>query len=173
MGRALRFHGSDEKKNGIRGRPKRRRPHESLGLAHKLGYLGRLTLLLFVWLRMGSQGTSGCRVADLCVGVGSIGAHFESRTDPRYERNRKHLLVDIVVISICGILCGASGPTAIHRWAKSKHEWLAKHFALPYGIPSRGCLRRLLMFLKPEAFQKCFKEWIANGVEAEINPVAL
>ena len=160
-------------KNGIRDRPKWRRSHESPGLAHELGYLGRLALLLFVWLQMGSQGTSGCRVADLCVDVGSIGAHFESRTDPRHERNRKHLLVDIVVISICGILCGASGPTAIHRWAKSKHEWLAKYFALPHGIPSRGCLRRLLMFLKPEAFQKRFEEWIANGVEAEINPVAL
>ena len=86
-------------------------------------------------------------MADLYVDVGSIGAHFKSLTDPRHERNRKHLLVDIVVISICGILCGASGPTAIHRWAKSKHEWLAKHLALPHGIPSRSCLRRLLTIL--------------------------
>ena len=106
-------------------------------------------------------------MAELSVDVGSIGSHFESLTDPRHTRNRKHLLVDIVVISICGILCGASGPTAIHRWAKSKHEWLAKHLALPHGIPSRDCLRRLLMILKPEAFQKCFQEWIASGVEAD------
>ena len=58
--------------------------------------------------------------------MGSLGSHFESLTNPRHARNRQHLLVDLVVISICGILCGASGPTAIHRWAKSKHEWLAK-----------------------------------------------
>ena len=101
------------------------------------------------------------------VDVGSLGSHFESLTDPRHTRNRKHLLVDIVVISICGILCGASGPTAIHRWAKSKHEWLAKYLALPNGIPSRDCLRRLLTALKPEAFQKCFHEWIASGVESD------
>jgi predicted transposase YbfD/YdcC len=101
------------------------------------------------------------------VDVGSIGSHFESLSDPRHTRNRKHLLVDIVVISICGILCGASGPTAIHRWAKSKREWLAKYLALPHGIPSRDCLRRLLMLLQPEAFQKCFEEWIASGVEAD------
>jgi len=106
-------------------------------------------------------------VAELRVEVGSLGSHFESLTDPRHTRNRKHLLVDIVVISICGILCGASGPTAIHRWAKSKHEWLAKYFSLPNGIPSRDCLRRLLMALQPEAFQKCFEEWIAGGVEAD------
>ena len=65
-------------------------------------------------------------MAELCVDVGSIGSHFESLTDPRHTRNREHLLVDMVVISICGILCGASGPTAIHRWAKSKREWLAE-----------------------------------------------
>lgn len=107
-------------------------------------------------------------MSELFVEVGSIGSHFESLSDPRHTRNRKHLLVDIVVISICGILCGASGPTAIHRWAKSKREWLAKHLALPNGIPSRDCLRRLLMVLKPEAFQKCFEEWITSGVEADV-----
>jgi predicted transposase YbfD/YdcC len=107
-------------------------------------------------------------VAELFVDVGSIGSHFESLSDPRHTRNRKHLLVDIVVISICGILCGASGPTAIHRWAKSKREWLTEHLALPNGIPSRDCLRRLLMVLKPEAFQKCFEEWITSGVEADV-----
>jgi predicted transposase YbfD/YdcC len=106
-------------------------------------------------------------VAEWFVDVGWIGSHFESLSDPRHTRNRKHLLVDIVVISICGILCGASGPTAIHRWAKSKREWLAEHLALPNGIPSRDCLRRLLMVLKPEAFQKCFEEWITSGVEAD------
>ena len=62
-----------------------------------------------------------------CVDVGSLWSHFESLTDRRHTRNRQHRLV----ISICGILCGASGPTAIHRWAKSKHEWLAKDLALP------------------------------------------
>ena len=107
-------------------------------------------------------------MSELFVDVGSIGSHFESLSDPRHTRNRKHLLVDIVVISICGILCGASGPTAIHRWAKSKREWLAQHLALPNGIPSRDCLRRLLMVLKPEAFQKCFEEWITSGIEADV-----
>lgn len=109
-------------------------------------------------------------MAESCVDVGSIGSHFESLSDPRHMRNRKHLLVDIVAICICGILCGASGPTAIHRWAKSKHAWLAKYLSLSNGIPSRDCLRRLLMALQPAAFQKCFEEWIAGGVPARREP---
>jgi len=106
-------------------------------------------------------------MASQWMDVGSIGSYFESLSDPRHLRNRKHLLVDIVVISICGILCGANGPTAIHRWARSKSDWLAKYLDLPNGIPSRDCIRRLLMVLKPEAFQKCFQDWIASGVQAD------
>jgi DDE_Tnp_1-associated len=87
------------------------------------------------------------------VDVGSIGSYFESLDDPRHTRNRKHLLADIAVIAVCGIICGCDGPTAIHRWAKHRAPWLAQHLALPNGIPSRDCIRRLLMALKPEAFQ--------------------
>jgi hypothetical protein len=36
------------------------------------------------------------------VNVESIGSYFESLSDPRHTRNRKHLLVDIVVIAVCG-----------------------------------------------------------------------
>ena len=106
-------------------------------------------------------------MAELCVDVGSLGSHFESLTDPRHTRNRKHLLVDIVVISICGILCGASGPTAIHRWAKAHAPWLARFLRLPKGIPSRDCIRRLLIALQPQAFQKCFEAWIRDSLETD------
>ena len=56
-------------------------------------------------------------MATKLVNVESIGSYFESLSDPRHTRNRKHLLVDIVVIAVCGMLCGCDGPTAIHRWA--------------------------------------------------------
>ena len=56
-------------------------------------------------------------MATKLVNVESIGSYFESLSDPRHTRNRKHLLVDIVVIAVCGIVCGCDGPTAIHRWA--------------------------------------------------------
>jgi predicted transposase YbfD/YdcC len=98
------------------------------------------------------------------VNVESIGSYFESLSDPRHFRNRKHLLVDVVVISVCGILCGSDGPTAIHRWARNRQDWLKRFLSLPNGIPSRDCIRRLLMALKPEAFQKCFQDWIAQAI---------
>ena len=103
------------------------------------------------------------------VNVETIGSYFESLSDPRHARNRKHLLVDIVVIAVCGMLCGCDGPTAIHRWASNRLDWLKQFLPLANGIPSRDCIRRLLMALQPESFQKCFQDWIAEAVQAEEN----
>jgi predicted transposase YbfD/YdcC len=101
------------------------------------------------------------------VDVGSIASYFESLDDPRHTRNRKHLLVDIVVITVCAIICGCDGPTAIHRWAKNRQSWLAQFLALPNGIPSRDCIRRLLIVLKPEAFQHGFQTFISDTILAD------
>jgi predicted transposase YbfD/YdcC len=101
------------------------------------------------------------------VDVGSIGCYFESLTDPRHTRNRKHLLVDIMVIAVCAIVCGCDGPTAIQRWAKERGAWLALFLALPNGIPSRDCIRRLLLALQPQAFQRCFQDWIAQTLTGD------
>ncbi len=96
------------------------------------------------------------------VSLKSIVKHFESLPDPRHTRNRRHLLGDILVIAVCGVIVGCTGPTAIERWAKAKQDWLGKLLALPNGIPSRDCIRRVLSTLQPEAFQTCFQSWIAS-----------
>ena len=83
------------------------------------------------------------------VDVGSIGSYFESLSDPRHTRNRKHKLVDVMVLAVCAIVCGCDGPTAMHRWAMARQEWLAQYLTLAKGIPSRDCIRRLLIALKP------------------------
>jgi predicted transposase YbfD/YdcC len=101
------------------------------------------------------------------VNIEAIGSYFESLSDPRHTRNRKHLLIDIVVIAVCALVCGSDGPTAIHRWATERHEWLKQFLALPNAIPSRDCIRRLLMALQPQAFQKCFQDWIAHAIRTD------
>ena len=37
----------------------------------------------------------------------SIGKHFGELEDPRIERARRHQLMDIIVIAVCGVICGA------------------------------------------------------------------
>jgi hypothetical protein len=100
-------------------------------------------------------------MADGTVSLAGVVKHFESLPDPRDTRNQRHLLGDVIVISVCGVIVGCKGPTSIERWAKAKQDWLEKLLELPCGIPSRDCIRRILSALKPQAFQKCFTEWIA------------
>ena len=103
-------------------------------------------------------------MAGSTVSLDSVIKHFESLPDPRHTRNRHHLLVDVIVIAVCGVIVGCEGPTAIVRWAKVKEDWLRQLLELPNGIPSRDCLRRVLSALKPKAFQECFQRWIVESL---------
>jgi predicted transposase YbfD/YdcC len=92
--------------------------------------------------------------------VGPILECFEELEDPRSDINRKHLLGDLIVISICAVIAGADGPKAIGVWAASNRDWLKQHLELPHGIPSHDTIGRLLALLRPAAFQTCFQNWI-------------
>jgi len=54
---------------------------------------------------------------------------------------------------VCGVLAGANGPTAIFTWTDCSNDWLIRYLDLPHGIPSKDCIRRVLMRLHPQAFQ--------------------
>ena len=103
--------------------------------------------------------------------------HFEELEDPRSTVNLQHPLVSVIVIALMAVLAGASGPTAIAKWAALKEEFLLKALDLPNGIPREDVFRRVLMVLKPGAFQACFANWLqslrataaaATGVERPV-----
>ncbi len=94
--------------------------------------------------------------------IKGIKNHFARLPDPRSTINRRHLLVDVVVISLCGVLAGADGPLAIEVWATANHGWLRRHLKLPNGLPSHDTLRRFLERVDPQAFQRCFAAWIES-----------
>lgn len=91
-----------------------------------------------------------------------IAEYFGELEDPRSSVNLLHPLISVVMISLMATLAGATGPTSIAVWAKSKAELLLKHLDLPNGIPCKDVYRRVLAALKPEVFQACFAEWIAS-----------
>lgn len=61
----------------------------------------------------------------------SIAQYFEALPDPRHRRNRRHLLVDIIIIAVCGVIVGCDGPTSIRQWAEAKEDWLKQSHELP------------------------------------------
>jgi predicted transposase YbfD/YdcC len=94
------------------------------------------------------------------VSLAEIVKHFEPLDDPRSSINLRHPLVSVVVIALLAILAGANGPTAIAHWALLKQEFLVAVLPLPNGIPRKDVFRRVLMLLRPAAFQACFADWL-------------
>jgi predicted transposase YbfD/YdcC len=90
-----------------------------------------------------------------------IVASFATLEDPRSHINRKHPLPSILVIAVLAVLAGAAGPTAIGRWAELKAGLLTRILDLPNGIPGKDVFRRVLMALRPAAFEAAFNAWIA------------
>jgi predicted transposase YbfD/YdcC len=96
------------------------------------------------------------------IGLGEVVRHFETLDDPRSSVNLQHPLVSVVVIALMAVLAGAGGPTAIAKWAALKKEFLLGALDLPNGIPRKDVFRRVLMTLKPGAFQACFAGWLQS-----------
>jgi predicted transposase YbfD/YdcC len=86
--------------------------------------------------------------------------HFATVPDPRIERTKRHLLVDILFITLAGVLAGAEDCVNIAEFARLKHAWLAQWLALPNGIPSHDTFNRVLARLDPDALNGCFLSWI-------------
>ena len=104
------------------------------------------------------------------IGLDEVIRHFEELEDPRSEINLRHPLLSVVVIALLAVLAGAGGPTAITQWAVLKQEFLLLALDLPNGIPSKDVFRRVLMALKPAAFQACFANWL-QSLRAEATAV--
>ena len=88
---------------------------------------------------------------------------FDDVEDPRMDRTKRHLLTDILGITICAVTCGADIWTAIETYGRSKHEWLKAFLALPNGIPCHDTFSRLFSRLNPrqleESFQRLMAAW--------------
>ena len=75
-------------------------------------------------------------------GSASFQRHFQDLQDPRVEQTRKHPLINIVFMAVCGVLSGANSFAAIHEFAIDRRNWLAGYLDLTHGIPSEDTFAR-------------------------------
>ncbi len=90
----------------------------------------------------------------------SIVGHFSILEDPRIERNKRHSLIDIMVLTVCAVVSGAETWEDIEDYGEAKLDWLTRFLELENGIPSHDTIRRLFIRLDPEALQRCFLSWV-------------
>jgi predicted transposase YbfD/YdcC len=92
--------------------------------------------------------------------ITSLPEHFGQIHDPRAERTKRHLLIDILVIAICAVICGADDWVAVAAFGRAKHRWFKTFLRLPNGIPSHDTFGRVFARLDPQQFQQAFVAWI-------------
>ncbi len=90
----------------------------------------------------------------------SIRQHFARLRDPRLNRRKRHELMDLLVIALCAVVCGANNWQQIETFGRRRQSWLATFLALPNGIPSHDTFERVFQRLCPDAFQHCFLAWL-------------
>jgi predicted transposase YbfD/YdcC len=91
--------------------------------------------------------------------------HFCDLDDPRVERTRKHPLINILFIAVCGVLSGANSFAGIQEFGCDRRAWFARYLDLSNGIPSDDTFARVLARLDPGAFERCLLRWIQTVQE--------
>ena len=85
---------------------------------------------------------------------------FGQIEDHRSHINQLHNLVDILLIGIISVICGAETWEQMVRFAKSKEVFLKKFLELPSGIPSKDTINRAFSAIDSEEFESCFVDWV-------------
>jgi predicted transposase YbfD/YdcC len=101
----------------------------------------------------------------------SLCAHFSQVQDPRLDRTKQHPLLDIMIIAICGVICGADDWVAIERFGQAKTDWFKTFLELPNGIPSHDTFGRVFGLLDPEQFQRSFLNWVQALAEVSLGQI--
>lgn len=81
---------------------------------------------------------------------------FAQVEDPRMERTKLHRLRDIIILAICGVICGAEGWVEIEEFGKAKQAWFTELLELPNGIPSQDTFGRVFASSIPNSLKRAF-----------------
>lgn len=90
---------------------------------------------------------------------------FSQIPDPRINRTRKHLYMDIIGLALFSVLAGAQSYTEIEDFCCHHIDWLKTYFTLPNGVPSHDTFSRVFSAINPTSFQDCFLVWLKAIVE--------
>lgn len=90
----------------------------------------------------------------------SLEACFGDMPDPRVEGRCDHILVEILLIAVSAVLCGAESWSEVEEFGHAKENWLRQYLSLPAGIPSHDTFSRVFRLLNADEFQQRFRRWV-------------
>lgn len=105
--------------------------------------------------------------------IESIREHFADVYDPRQQAKVDHPLINIIFITICGVLCGADNWVAIETFGHTQIDWLSQYLNLDKGIPSHDTLGKTFAVIDPAQFRQGFLNWMQAVCEVVTGVVAI
>ena len=94
-------------------------------------------------------------------------SRFEVLEDPRDIRGKKYKLIDIIIMTIYGILCGLTDFTNIADFMKIKEDYFTELLGLENGTPSHDCLSDVFARIDSKKFMEIFVEWTKEIVKVK------
>jgi predicted transposase YbfD/YdcC len=94
--------------------------------------------------------------------LGSLKKHFRSLKDPRVVGRSRHLLLDLVVLAICGVIGNCDNWPDLVLFAQQREAWFRRFLKLPHGIPSHDTFERVFAALDPRVFERCCVAWLRD-----------
>lgn len=91
-----------------------------------------------------------------------LSIYFEDLADPRRAHLRRHDLMDVIVITLCAVICGCETWEDVALWGRTKADWLKPYLRLPNGVPSHDTFNRVFRLLDPGPFDACVRAWVAD-----------
>jgi predicted transposase YbfD/YdcC len=106
--------------------------------------------------------------------LGSLRKHFRPLQDPRVVGRTSHLLFDIIVMAICGVIANCDDWPDIALFAQKREAWSRRFLKLPRGLPSHDTFERVFAALDPRAFERCCLAWLREAADLlGVGPIAV
>jgi len=99
---------------------------------------------------------------------------FGGLQDIRQEKKIVHKLLDIVMITIIGVMCGCTDWEEVAEFGRARFLVLQGYLDLQNGVPSHDTLRRVMGLLDPQALERCNWAWVRTilpGIGADVIPI--
>ena len=90
---------------------------------------------------------------------------FDSISDPRIERCKKHNLIDILFLAISAVISGSEGWEDIENFGHIKLDWLRQYRPFDAGIPRHDTIARVICRLKASEIEQAFQGWVSSLIE--------
>ena len=82
---------------------------------------------------------------------------FSALSDPRSGAAVRYTLQEIIIMTICAVLCGADTWVDVADWCEDEESWLKTFLPLPHGTPAHDTFGDVFRVLDATVFERCFR----------------